>query len=62
MTHGTPWGMINARRERANYRGDLPTMRHKVAIGLDEAVHELDKPLISKVKITEILLGSRAQL
>ena len=62
MSSGTPWGMINARRERDNYRSDLSILHHKVAVGLDQALRELEKPRISKVKIIEILQSLRMQI
>ena len=62
MSSGAPWGMINARRERDTYRDDLSRLHRMIALGLEEALRELEKPKISNVKITEILQRLRTQL
>jgi len=62
MSSGTPRGMIKARRQRDESRGDPSNLNHKVALGLDEVLRELEKRRISMVKVIAISKSLRAQI
>ena len=56
---GTPWGMIQARRQRDQITDTYSHLKKAVLAGVEEALAELEKRRVSKVKVKEILTRVR---
>lgn len=59
---GTPWGMIQARKERDDLDQELRKLREMVLSALDTALTELNKPRGSRLKVRTILNGLRSHV
>ena len=56
---GTPWGMIQARRQRDEITDTYSGLKKVLLAGVEEALAELGKRRVSKVKVKEILIRMR---